>query len=53
MDNVWKTLKKIVLLLLIIYFFSFIFYTDFLLNLAQMRPKFDFSRYLYKILNLE
>jgi hypothetical protein len=53
MDDAWKTLKKIVLILIVVYFVSFLFYTDFLLNLAQTKPKFDFSRYLFKILNLE
>jgi hypothetical protein len=53
MDNAWKTLKNIILILIFVYFISFLIYTDFLLNLAQTKPKFDFSRYLFKILNLE
>jgi len=53
MDNAWKTLKNIVLILIIVYFISFLIYTDFLINLAKIQPKFDFSRYLFKILNLE
>jgi len=53
MDNVWKILKQIVIILAIVYFISFLIYTDFLINLAQTRPKFDLSRYLFKILNLE
>jgi hypothetical protein len=53
MDNAWKTLKNIILILIVIYFVSFLIYSDFLFNLAQAKPKFDFSRYLFKILNLE
>jgi hypothetical protein len=53
MDNAWKTLKQIVIILAIAYFISFLIYTDFLINLAQTKPKFDFSRYFLKILNLE
>lgn len=53
MDNAYKTLKKIILILLFVYFVSFLFYTDFLINLAKTKPVFDFSQYLYKILNLK
>ena len=53
MDNAYKTLKKIVLILIFIYFVSFLFYSDFLTNLARTKPSFDFSRYLYRILNLK
>jgi uncharacterized membrane protein YobD (UPF0266 family) len=53
MDDAWKTLKKIVLILVVVYFISFLVYTDFLINLAQTKTRFDFSRYLFKILNLE
>jgi hypothetical protein len=53
MNNAWETLKKIVIILLVIYFISFIFYTNFLLDVIQMKLNFDFSRYLFKILNLE
>ncbi len=53
MDNAWQTLKKIILILVLVYFLAFLFETDFLLSLAQTKPKFDFSRYLYKILNLK
>jgi hypothetical protein len=53
MDNVWKFLKKMIIALLIIYFISFLFYTDFLLSLSKIEPPFDFSRYFFKILNLE
>jgi uncharacterized membrane protein YobD (UPF0266 family) len=53
MDNAWKTLKNIILILIVVYFISFLIYTDFLINLAKAKPKFDFSHYLFKILNLE
>ena len=53
MDNAFKTLKNIVLILLLVYFISFLIYTDFLINLVQTKPEFDFSRYLFKILNLQ
>ncbi|GIW67291.1 MAG: hypothetical protein KatS3mg096_159 [Candidatus Parcubacteria bacterium] len=53
MDSAFKTLKNIVLILLVVYIISFLIYTDFLINLAKTNPKFDFSRYLFKILNLE
>jgi len=53
MDNAWKTLKNIVLILIIVYFISFLLYTDFLINLAQTKTKFNFSRYLFEILNLK
>jgi hypothetical protein len=51
MDNAWKTLKNIILILFFVYLISFLIYTDFLFNLVQI--KFDFGRYLFKILNLE
>ena len=53
MDNAWKKLKNIVLILLFVYFISFLIYTDFLINLAATKPRFDFGRYFFKILNLE
>lgn len=53
MDNAWKTLKQIILILLVFYFLALIFETGFLPNLTETKSRFDFSRYLYKILNLE
>ncbi len=53
MDNSWNFLKKIISIVLIVYFISFLFYTDFLLNLARTKPPFDFSRYFFKLFNLE
>ncbi len=53
MDNAWQTLKKIVLILILVYMIAFLFETDFLIDLAKTKPKFDFSRYFFKILNLE
>lgn len=53
MDNSWEFLKKIIVILLVVYFISFLVYTDFLLNLAQTKPPFDFSRYFFKLFNLE
>lgn len=53
MDNAWKLFKKVILILILIYFLAFIFYTDFLIKLTEIKPLFDFSRYLYKILNLQ
>jgi hypothetical protein len=53
MNDAWKTLKNIILILIVVYFISFLIYTDFLINLANAKIKFDFSRYFLKILNLE
>ena len=53
MDNAWKTLKQIVVILLIVYFVSFVIYNDFLLRFFEEPLKFDTSRYLFKILNLQ
>ena len=55
MNNAWKTLKNIIFILILVYFLSYLIYSDFLLSLAQTKPNFDFdfSRYLFKILNLE
>jgi len=53
MDNAWKTLKQVVLILIAFYFISFLIYNDFLLKFFDQPLKFDTSRYLFKILNLE
>lgn len=53
MDKSWEFLKKLVFVLLFIYFVSFLIYTDFLFSLFEKKPPFDFSRYFFKILNLE
>jgi hypothetical protein len=53
MDDAWETLKKIVLILLVVYFISLLIFTDFLFDLITKKIHFDFSRYFLKILNLE
>lgn len=53
MDNAWKILKRIVLVLFLIYVISFLIYTDFLLNMVKIKTRRDFSQYLYEILNLK
>lgn len=53
MDNAWKFFKQIVLILLLVYLLAFLFETNFLIDLSRLEPKFDTSRYFYKIFNLE
>lgn len=55
MDNAWKTLKIIIIILFLVYFVSFLIYSDFLINFNfnKIKSDNDFSRYLFKILKIE
>lgn len=53
MDDAWKTLKRIIFILLLFYFMVFLLETDFLLKIGQIKPETNFSRYLFKILNIQ
>lgn len=53
MDNAFETLKRIVLIVFISYFIIFLIKTDFLLNLTQVKFKFDVGYYFLKILNIK
>jgi hypothetical protein len=53
MDNAFETLKKIVITVLIFYFIIFAIKTDFFFKILEFRIKFDLSRYILEILNIQ
>ncbi|GIW65382.1 MAG: hypothetical protein KatS3mg093_361 [Candidatus Parcubacteria bacterium] len=53
MDNAFETLKKIVISVLIFYFILFLIKTDFLFKILDIKIKFDPSRYILEILNMQ